>query len=201
MKKDLLNTLKILAAAIILSFGISAVYAQWVPPTQAPPGGNVDAPINTGETAQIKNGGLSVGAFLANSAVFNGNVNVTGDVTANNRMCIGSSCISSWPSAAGPETDPTVLASVKDGVSWNEITGKPAGFADNVDDIGTLNVITVSVTGRGVPTANCPGGYTATGGGASQSRANYPVGNGWAANAGSGNADTTTVYVRCIRMQ
>ena len=32
------------------------------------------------------------------------------------------------------ETDPTVLASVKDGVSWTELSGKPAGFADNIDN-------------------------------------------------------------------
>jgi hypothetical protein len=34
------------------------------------------------------------------------------------------------------ESDPTVLASVKNGVSWNEIAGKPAGFADGVDNVG-----------------------------------------------------------------
>ncbi|MCI5059486.1 MAG: hypothetical protein MRY79_00275 [Alphaproteobacteria bacterium] len=38
--------------------------------------------------------------------------------------------------AGGAETDPTVLASVKDGVSWAEVTGKPAGFADGVDNTG-----------------------------------------------------------------
>ncbi len=32
------------------------------------------------------------------------------------------------------ETDPTVLASVKDGVSWNEIQNMPAGFSDGVDN-------------------------------------------------------------------
>ncbi len=35
------------------------------------------------------------------------------------------------------EADPTVLASVKDGVSWAEVTGKPAGFADGVDNTGS----------------------------------------------------------------
>ena len=25
--------------------------------------------------------------------------------------------------------------SIKDGVSWSEVSGKPAGFADNVDDV------------------------------------------------------------------
>ena len=34
------------------------------------------------------------------------------------------------------ETDPTVLASVKDGVSWSELSGIPAGFDDGVDNTG-----------------------------------------------------------------
>ncbi|WP_425390815.1 hypothetical protein [Ekhidna sp.] len=37
------------------------------------------------------------------------------------------------------ETDPTVLASVKDGVDWTEVTSIPAGFADGTDD-GILTV-------------------------------------------------------------
>jgi len=36
------------------------------------------------------------------------------------------------------EIDPTVSASVKDGVNWNELSGIPAGFADNVDDVGSV---------------------------------------------------------------
>ncbi|MEQ9098862.1 MAG: hypothetical protein RIF40_06930, partial [Imperialibacter sp.] len=32
------------------------------------------------------------------------------------------------------EADPTVLASVKDGVDWTELTGIPVGFADDTDD-------------------------------------------------------------------
>lgn len=34
------------------------------------------------------------------------------------------------------ETDPTVPASVKDGVSWDELSAVPAGFADGIDDVG-----------------------------------------------------------------
>jgi len=34
------------------------------------------------------------------------------------------------------ETDPTVLASIKDGVSWSELSGIPSGFADGVDNTG-----------------------------------------------------------------
>jgi hypothetical protein len=33
------------------------------------------------------------------------------------------------------ESDPTVPAHIKDGISWNEISGKPAGFADNIDNV------------------------------------------------------------------
>jgi len=34
------------------------------------------------------------------------------------------------------ETDPTVLASVKDGVDWVEVSNIPAGFADGIDNTG-----------------------------------------------------------------
>ena len=50
------------------------------------------------------------------------------------------------------EADPTVLASVKDGVSWSEISNIPAGFADGVDNTG----------GHGDGT-NCPTGQYAKG--------------------------------------
>ncbi len=38
------------------------------------------------------------------------------------------------PSAGGIETDPTVLTSVKDGVSWTEVTGKPTSFPTLIGD-------------------------------------------------------------------
>lgn len=34
------------------------------------------------------------------------------------------------------ESDPTVDASVKDGVDWSELSGIPAGFSDGTDDVG-----------------------------------------------------------------
>ncbi|MBU2053028.1 MAG: hypothetical protein KJ721_02165 [Nanoarchaeota archaeon] len=45
------------------------------------------------------------------------------------------------------EADPTVLASVKDGVSWSEISSIPAGFADGVDD-GASSIAWSSITGK-----------------------------------------------------
>ncbi|MBU2053078.1 MAG: hypothetical protein KJ721_02435 [Nanoarchaeota archaeon] len=48
------------------------------------------------------------------------------------------------------EADPTVLASVKDGVSWSEISSMPAGFADGVDDAGSTvsSLPWSSITGK-----------------------------------------------------
>lgn len=46
------------------------------------------------------------------------------------QLCLsdGSNC----PPASG-ESDPTVLASVKDGISWNEISNRPSGLDDGDD--------------------------------------------------------------------
>jgi len=66
MTSKLLNTLKILVLGIALSFGLSFVYA-WAPPTEAPPGGNVSAPINTGSTDQVKSADLVTESFGTNS--------------------------------------------------------------------------------------------------------------------------------------
>ncbi len=51
------HTLKITTLAIVLSFGLSFVYA-WTAPTQSPPGGNTSAPINVGSADQTKVGDI-----------------------------------------------------------------------------------------------------------------------------------------------
>ena len=55
MKKILIGA-SMLATVIAIGFAVS-VYA-WQPPTQNAPGGNVDAPLNTGPAMQIKSGPL-----------------------------------------------------------------------------------------------------------------------------------------------
>ena len=58
------------------------------------------------------------------------------------------------------ETDPTVVASVKDGVDWAELSGVPAGFADNVDDVGVTSLpSTVMEEGENVSLLNNDAGY------------------------------------------
>lgn len=61
LKNSLFSTLKVVIVGVVLAGGIS--YAStWVAPTQAPTGGNPDAPVNVGPTGQIKLGGLTLGA-------------------------------------------------------------------------------------------------------------------------------------------
>ncbi|MDP3957917.1 MAG: hypothetical protein Q8Q36_00450 [bacterium] len=58
-KRELFQSLKTLVIALILSIGVSYVYA-WTGPTAAAPGGNTAPPINTGSTYQTKSGWLRV---------------------------------------------------------------------------------------------------------------------------------------------
>jgi hypothetical protein len=57
------------------------------------------------------------------------------------------------------EEDPTVIVSVKDGVSWDEVSDKPAGFADDSDDGGMArnNCYWTGVGTHG--SVVCPVGY------------------------------------------
>ncbi len=65
------------------------------------------------------------------------------------------------------ESDPTVLTSVKDGVSWAEVTGKPAGFADGIDNVGDIESVTTiqscGTTSNALLYATCPVGKFRTG--------------------------------------
>lgn len=69
------------------------------------------------------------------------------------------------------EADPTVIASVKDGVDWGEVSGIPAGFADGVDDVGigtpgtwcgfrlSWGGLVFTCNGHD-PMTSCPSGYS-----------------------------------------
>ena len=45
------------------------------------------------------------------------------------------------------ESDPTVASSVKDGVSWSELSGIPSGFADGTDNEGISGVSWSQISG------------------------------------------------------
>ena len=69
------------AIALIIIAPLVAL-AAWSEPSQAPTGGNVDPPINTGTQNQNKNGGLSVTSFAVfGSTALNGNTYLKTGVT------------------------------------------------------------------------------------------------------------------------
>jgi len=100
-----------------------------------------------GDTQLISNTFLTLHAagekmrILTNGNVGIGTTNPTEklDVVGNVKgagLCIGTDCRTSWPvSGITSETDPTVLASVKDGITWTEISSRPAGLDDG-DQVG-----------------------------------------------------------------
>lgn len=94
----IINTAKVIALALVLSFGLSYVYA-WTAPTATPPGGNVAAPINTSLTTQTKAGDFTLRTLMPNTIAIGLPINANA-ITAP-KFCIGASCITTWPAAGG----------------------------------------------------------------------------------------------------
>jgi hypothetical protein len=99
-----------------------AVFA-YTPPTQAPPAGNVAAPINTGPSNQTKTGGtLNVfGLWVDQSLGVTGGASFGGDVSWSGTLTGGS-------------------------VPWGRLTSVPAGLADGVDNTGNFTETWVAKT-------------------------------------------------------
>lgn len=73
----------------LLVMGGAAFAANFTQPTQSPPNGNVEAPVNVGGTPQAKSGN-----FAANALAGQWVQGVSG-------LCIGSDCRTAWPSGSG----------------------------------------------------------------------------------------------------
>lgn len=88
-KKQFTYWLSVAIVGIALGLALQFVRA-WTEPSAAPPGGNLGAPINTSAAAQTKAGGITAGTLTAAT------------VTGTTQFCLGTSCITSWPSGGAP---------------------------------------------------------------------------------------------------
>src|SRR3989339_1756971 len=113
----------------------------------------IDGSKNGWSGINFKSGGTNYGTFMVHpdySGVYNNLDNNWDWYFQNGVLQVGSipwSLLTSVPAGLSDgdqmgitsESDPTVPAYVKDGTSWGEISGIPAGFADNVDSGGPSN--------------------------------------------------------------
>jgi len=91
----------LLALLLIGGFAFAADFTQ---PTQSPPNGNVEAPVNVGATAQSKAGNFAAVALAGT------NILASNKVISQNKFCFrdGSNtddCITAWPSGGGGGED------------------------------------------------------------------------------------------------
>jgi hypothetical protein len=125
--------LKVIIIGVVFGFALQFVRA-WTEPTQAPPGGNVGAPINTSGNTQTKAGTLSVGGLWSPSLYDSENGSYYLNPNGNSRLnelysegniqtgawlvgslwsghiCLNGSCIDNWPASAPPCTCQIILA-------------------------------------------------------------------------------------------
>ncbi len=146
MKKDIIQTLKILIAAAVLSLGISYVYA-WTAPPQAPPAGNTPAPLDVGIKAQNKTGALSVGKLsIGNSSVPTNTLEVSGtSLFGSTANFLGS------VTAGGTVTAPTVNTTVINTSSVTAgVVSAPTVNTTNLTASGVVSAPTVNTTNLNV---------------------------------------------------
>ena len=102
MNPPLTHKAFIQATIVVTVFiGIHYLFA-WTAPTGVAPANNVLPPINEGTGIQVKNGGLGVTNFVANSIVVGSTTNA--NAITSPKFCIGTSCITSWPTGSSSST-------------------------------------------------------------------------------------------------
>jgi hypothetical protein len=144
---NFIQSLRTLLLAIVLSIGISYAYAAWSPPSNTPPGGNIDAPVNVGGVPQAKAGSLWSNSFIgsAGSGYFGGNLQVVGNIQVPT-LCLNGDCRSAWPSGSG-----------------GTITGVTAGTG--LSGGGTTGTVTLNVKTTSQSVYNCiPTGHVCANG-------------------------------------
>ena len=106
LRTSLLTSLKAIILALLLTVGISYLYAAWAPPTGVPPIDNTPAPINVGSTGQSKTSSITATDLIGQNSVTSQFLQALGGTdpkVTSPKYCIGTDCITAWPSGGGGE--------------------------------------------------------------------------------------------------
>ena len=179
--KQLTENFRVILLALVLTAGISYVYA-WTGPTQAPPEGNVSAPINVGVIDQIKDAGLGVnvlavfgqGSFGGEVIIGSTGATCDADLEGAIRYDSGTQCLQLCANDAWGDIQCGVASSgggsggltiTEDAYNYNvaEAAGSPT-TADNftVTIASGIKVGSTSTTLPAFTTGNLPAGSTVT---------------------------------------
>ena len=161
---------KFLILTIILTAALSVNYlfAAWVGPTEAPPGGNTSTPIHIGSTNQVKDGGLSLDALsVFGGGYFQGDVGV-GVVTPKQKLDIegGIEVGNTTTETAGTIRWTGVDFEGYDGSAWVSLTSEEAAPAVPAVDPNYTDCINAGadwVESDGAcyfPNTSCPSGWS-----------------------------------------
>jgi hypothetical protein len=141
-KKQTTHWLKVAVIGIALGFALQFVRA-WTEPTEAPPGGNVGAPINTSGNSQTKAGGMNILGSLGIGTVTPANkLDVAGKILATGDICTTVAGTEKCLSTAGGPTGP--------GYTDTNCYGEPLGGGGTVYADGTQKSFCFVDVGEGM---------------------------------------------------
>jgi len=109
--------LSLFVSIITVSFVVVFYTYAWTEPTQAPPGGNVPAPINVGLINQTKSGGITAGSLASSGVLLVGT-----NAVVNNILTVGS-----LKMAAGAGSNKVLTSDANGNATWQTPTGGGAG--------------------------------------------------------------------------
>lgn len=155
LKKQIVRGIKVCILALVLSAGVSYVFADWTPPQNTPPlcpPGQVgcDAPVHVGTATQEKGGMLKVHGFRSFLlAVFDQQIQIKGGAPALNKILSSDATgLGSWKNVRDIIGDPLDAKAICERIGgvWTVSTQKCAfaggtGGSGGITSINTSNVI------------------------------------------------------------
>jgi hypothetical protein len=154
MKKHITKFL-ILTIILTAALSVNYLFAAWVGPTQAPPGGNTSTPIHVGSTNQVKDGGLSVNALsVFGDGWLQGDLNIVGKIKVGNSNASPIAGTIRW---TGTDFEGY------DGTQWVSLVSGEAVVVVDPNYTDCINVGGSWVDAQGVcyfPNTSCPSGWT-----------------------------------------